>query len=69
MEMIKLINLFRVLKNILILVLEIVFKNNLRFIDIFVNLVIYIWRLISCVREVVIKENEIKVYLKVFFFG
>lgn len=67
--MIKSINSFRVLKNILTLVSETAFKNNQRPIDTFVNSAIYTRRSTSCVREAAIKENEIKVYSKVYLFG
>lgn len=56
-------------KNILTLVSETAFKNNQRPIDTFVNSAIYTRRSTSCVRKAAIKENEIKVYSKVYLFG
>lgn len=68
--MIKSINSFSVLnKNIPTLVSETAFKNNQRPIDTFVNSAIYTRRSTSCVRKAAIKENEIKVYSKVYLFG
>lgn len=56
-------------KNILTLVSETAFKNNQRPIDTFVNSAIFTRRSTSCVRKAAIKENEIKVYSKVYLFG
>lgn len=50
-------------------ILKTAFKNNQRPIDTFVNSAIYTRRSTSWVRKAAIKENENKVYSKVYLFG